>query len=150
MVEASSDFDMTKVLRNVEDKMEFNDWVKKGPTFVDQLGMTLPMVYLMSAAPPETEVLRLILSATKDISINHAHTINGSTALIVAACNEATPLESFKLLVEAGANVNDTDNYAESVFAKLSQFRKDYKEIANYLVEKGAVINSVQAESIAN
>ena len=60
------------------------------------------------------------MKATVKIDINHAHMINGSTALITAACNEQTPFECFKILIEAGANVNDIDNYNESAFAKLS------------------------------
>ena len=34
MVE-TSEFKMEPVLRNVEDKIEFNDWKKHGPTFID-------------------------------------------------------------------------------------------------------------------
>jgi uncharacterized protein len=72
---------------------------------------------------------------------NRAIPHGGETALLFAA--RAGDLESAKLLVAAGANVNDAD--AWGVSAAVLAAHSGFRDLVNFLVENGADPNASQA-----
>jgi ankyrin repeat protein len=75
------------------------------------------------------------------LTYNKAIPHGGETALMFAA--RVGDLASAKLLVAAGANVNDTD--AWGVSATVLAAHSDYRELAEFLLEKGADPNQAAA-----
>ena len=75
------------------------------------------------------------------LAYNKAIPHGGETALMFAA--RVGDLASAKLLVAAGANVNDAD--AWGVSATVLAVHSDYRELAEFLLEKGADPNQAAA-----
>jgi uncharacterized protein len=75
------------------------------------------------------------------LAYNKAIPHGGETALMFAA--RAGDLASAKLLVAAGANVNDADAWGVSAIVLATH--SDYRELAEFLLEKGADPNQAAA-----
>ena len=115
--------------------------------WIDPVGAT---PFLLAAASYDTQLMRLLADNDADISLT---TKDHTTALMVAAGigqtaerseeNEQKAFEAVQLLVELGADVNESDASGQTPLHAASYIGSD--RVARFLVERGADIEAVDS-----
>ncbi len=115
--------------------------------WIDPVGAT---PFLLAAASYDTRLMRLLADNGADVSLT---TKDHTTALMIAAGigqtaerpeeDEQKAFETVKLLVELGADVNESDASGQTPLHAASYIGSD--RVARFLVERGANIEAVDS-----